>query len=149
MATIHSVGNIIAMSVDNSHHIGEADDLYSANHSGGGCRQRARGAHRGTPAKRWFQSAAREPCGGRIKPMPESVFSCAAGLNENRPERDERSRLANAIENEGIHVSILLISHFKKDLLRFIPQFLPYSGRFIQNPVSRDELLRRVLQELA
>ena len=56
--------------------------------------------------------------------------------------------LGETIEEEHLPVKFLLISHHKLDLLRSIPRFARFRDRFVQNPVSEEEILIRVRREL-
>lgn len=56
--------------------------------------------------------------------------------------------LGEIIEEERLPVKFLLISHHEKDLLRAIPRFNRFCDRFVQNPVTDNEILIRVRREL-
>ena len=51
--------------------------------------------------------------------------------------------LAEHIEESGRSTPTLLVSHFSRDLLRFVPGF-ETQGHFLVNPFTAPELLRRV-----
>ena len=56
--------------------------------------------------------------------------------------------LAEHVENSGRTNSTLLISHFSRDLLRYIPGF-QRQPHFLPNPFTPVELLRRVREILS
>jgi two-component SAPR family response regulator len=56
--------------------------------------------------------------------------------------------LGETIEEEQLPVKFLLISHHDKDLLGAIPRFTRFRDRFVQNPVSDEEILVRIRREL-